>query len=143
MWPYCYWEHTPCCKEYFLKASIKIFSICLRVSPRTLFIRKSTAAYFYHPLLLRLHNSCCLVVLLKKQVKLFNACLYKCVLCQQHVILILFYHPLLLQPQHWSERSHFFLDAQASLAPTHVSLSVRWSVILLNFHTIRVSGCST
>ena len=36
-----------------------------------------------------------------------------------------------------------FLDAQASLAPTHVSLSVRWLVILSNFHSISVSGCST
>ena len=36
-----------------------------------------------------------------------------------------------------------FLDAQTSLAPTHVCLSVGWLVTLLNFHTIRVSGCST
>ena len=36
-----------------------------------------------------------------------------------------------------------FLDAQASLAPTQVSLLVRWLVILSNFHSISVSDCST
>ena len=38
-------------------------------------------------------------------------------------------------------QSHeLFLDAQASLAPTQVSLS---EVHTLNFHSISVSGCST
>ena len=39
--------------------------------------------------------------------------------------------------------SFVFSDAQASLAPTHVSLSVGPLVILLNFHSINVLGCST
>ena len=45
----------------------------------------------------------------------------------------------------WS--TTIFQDTQVSLAPTHVCLSVgpsvRWSVILLNFHSISVSGCSS
>ena len=36
-----------------------------------------------------------------------------------------------------------FLDAQASLAPTHLCPSVRRSVTLSNFHSTSVSGCST
>ena len=35
-----------------------------------------------------------------------------------------------------------FLDAQASLVPTHVSLSLSRKVILLNFHSIAIDGVS-
>ena len=40
------------------------------------------------------------------------------------------------------KKKNCFLDTQVSLAPTHVSPLVRWLVILLNFHSVSVSGPS-
>ena len=37
----------------------------------------------------------------------------------------------------------YFIFRHASVSSTYVSPSVGWLVILLNFHSISVSGCST
>ena len=50
---------------------------------------------------------------------------------------------VLPSPQKHHTCEHNFLDAQASLAPTHVSPSVRLSVTLSDFQSVSVPGRPT